>query len=412
MLAEKRPDMGTASTLAEASTTPRDGRSSLWNRQVMLLMAVTFLVYSNNSVFFYFYEYLGTLKINPGYFGLLIGIFSSVSLVLRPFVSSFIHPTNAYRYLYAGAVLVIGALFGYSLALGFWSMLFVRLLHGFAFVLLGSALITIMVGFMPKGRSANFFGLLAIVTIIPNSIIPPVLPILEHFLGGFSRMLICFAATTLLVFPLIKAAGSPERKAEELQSTRRLSGKEIFEDLANRRVLLTLAAMLCLYCAYALVFFYLDGYGKSIGITGTGLFLTLATASEIGIRLFAGSAFDRFDKGRTAMISMLFLAAGYALLSLVNGNLFLYFVGILLGLGWGVAMPVFNGILFDISEKKFQAFNTNLGMQIFQGGFFLGPLLFGPMVIPFGFRSLFYVSAALSVAAAVIVFSCRKEAKG
>jgi predicted MFS family arabinose efflux permease len=402
-----------ASSSAENSVSQQDSASpSLWTKQVFVLMAVTFLVYSNTSVFFQFYEYLNTLKIDPKSIGLLIGIFSSVSLILRPFVSSFLHPANASRYLYAGAILAIGALLSYSVAFGFWSMLLVRLLHGFAFVIVGAALITIIVEFIPKNKSAQFFGLLTIVTIIPNTILPPVLPVMSRVLGGFTNMLIGFALVTMLVFPLIKTAGAPKNKAERPQSFVRLTGKEIFENLANRHVFLILTAMLCLYSAYALVFYYLDGYGRSLGFTSAGLFLTLATASEIGIRLFAGSVFDRFNKAGTAIVAMLALAIGYVMLACVGGNLFFCFIGAFLGLGWGVAMPVFNGILFDISDQKYRAFNANLGMQIFQGGFFLGPLLFGPMVAPFGFKSLFWVSAGLSAIAAIFVFFSKQEATG
>ena len=49
-------------------------------------------------------------------------------------------------------------------------------------------------------------------------------------------------------------------------------------------------------------------------------------------------------------------------------------LGGLLGLGWGVVMPVLNALLFDRSRPKLRAFNTNLGLQMFQGGFFVGPL--------------------------------------
>jgi MFS family permease len=385
--------------------TPETGCRPFWNRQVLLLMAVTFLVYSNNSVFFKFYEHLTALEIAPESFGLLIGIFSSVSLVLRPVVSSFLHPANARRGLYAGALLATCALAAYSGAFGFWSLFLVRLFHGFAFVVLGSALITLMVEYIPRDRSAHFFGIMTIVTLIPNTLLPPVLPAIDALLGGFTNMLIGFGLVTLMVFPLIKGVGQPQGDNAAGCNMSRPGGKAILSNLRRKPLLLTLAAMLCMYSAYAVVFYYLDGYGRSIGITKTGFFLTLATAGEIVIRLLAGSAFDRFHKTWTAILSMLVLGGGYLLLAGANGTFLFYASGIILGLGWGVAMPVFSGILFDLSKPEFRAFNTNLGMQVFQGGFFLGPLLFGPMIGSLGFRGLFYAGAVLSIAAAVILYA-------
>jgi len=377
---------------------------SLWNRQFFFLMTIAFLVYSNISVFFQYYEYLKTLPIDPKGFGILIGIFSSAALVLRPVISPFFHSGNARRYLYIGTVLVILALFSYSLVSGFWGMLCVRLLHGLAFVILGTALIAAMVDFIPRKRSAQFFGLMTIVTIIPNTIIPPVLPALNRVLGGFTHILMFFAVITLGTFPLIRGLGSPHSGAERTGGSERLTGKEILEDLMDPRVISILSAMLCLYSGYALVFFFLDGYGKSIGIPQAGLFFTMATISEIGIRLTAGSFFDRAGKAWTAIGAMSFLALVYALLVYVTDNAFFYSIGFMLGLGWGVAMPVFNGIIFDMSEQKYRGFNTNLGFQVFQAGFFLGPIIAGPVVLHWGLGRLFYISAALSLAAALVVF--------
>jgi len=67
-------------------------------------------------------------------------------------------------------------------------------------------------------------------------------------------------------------------------------------------------------------------------------------------------------------------------------------------------MPVFNGLVFDSSRAELRAFNTNLGFQMFQGGFFLGPFLGGPVVLHWGYAALFHVSACLSVIAAGVVF--------
>jgi MFS family permease len=75
--------------------------------------------------------------------------------------------------------------------------------------------------------------------------------------------------------------------------------------------------------------------------------------------------------------------------------------GGMLGLVWGVAMPVFNGLLFDTSAPRLRGFNINLGLQMFQGGFFLGPVVGAWMVAHWGFTVLFQVCAALSLASGV-----------
>jgi len=377
----------------------------LFPRELVLLFGITFLAYANISVFFQYYTYLDTLPIDPKWFGLLIGVFSAASLIARPLVSPFFHGGNARGYLFVGAAMAVLSLAAYGLAQGFWSMFWVRTFHGFAFAVLGAALMTVTIGFIPTERSAQAFGLLSIIILIPNTMIPPLLPMLWRTLGGFSHVLLLFASVLLLIFPLGFCVKPKENSPGEGAQIRTLGWHQIARNLRDPRIPVLLTAMLCLYCGHALVFFFLEGYGRTIRITETGFFLTLATLSEITVRVVAGSLFDRVNKAHLMTITMLGLSVGYLALAHVGGKMAFFATGIVLGLGWGVAMPVFNGLLFDVSLPQYRAFNTNLGLQMFQGGFFLGPLIGGALVDRCGFTTLFYLSAGLSLISALLAHS-------
>jgi predicted MFS family arabinose efflux permease len=377
----------------------------LFPRELVLLFGITFLAYANISVFFRFYGYLDTLPIDPKWFGLVIGVFSAASLIARPFVSSFFHAGNARPYLHIGAAMAILSLAAYTLAQGFWGMFLVRAFHGLAFVVLGAALMTVIIDFIPKERSGQAFGLLSIIILAPNTMIPPLLPMLNQTLGGFTHVLLFFAAFLLLIFPLAVFVRPKGKFPGETDVTGSLGWREIKKNLRDLRIPLLLAAMLFLYCGHALVFFFLDGYGRSIGIAATGLFLTLATLSEITVRVAAGSSFDRINKTHLVTAAMVGLSIGYLALAHVDGRVAFFGLGAVLGLGWGVAMPVFNGLLFDLSLPQYRAFNTNLGLQMFQGGFFFGPFIGGTVVDHSGFTALFYLCALFSLFSAILAYS-------
>jgi predicted MFS family arabinose efflux permease len=72
-------------------------------------------------------------------------------------------------------------------------------------------------------------------------------------------------------------------------------------------------------------------------------------------------------------------------------------------------MPVFSGLIFDISIPRTRVFNINLGMQMFQGGFFLGPFLGGFLVVHCGMSFLFYMCAAFSVISAGLIFTADRK---
>lgn len=382
-----------------------------WNREILFLFGATFLAYANISVFFSYVEYLRTLAIEPRWFGLLIAVFSAVSLLVRPVVSLFLHHGNAYRTLFLGTVLLMATLCSYSLADGFWTMLLVRAFHGLAFVLLGTALMTMTVEYIPGDRSAQFFGFLSVIVLVPNTVIPPLMPFLINGLGGFPRVLFVFAGVTGLMFPLVLRARSATSAAISQGFSESLDRNDLLQDLRNGAVISLLLAMLLLYSGCALVFFFLDGFGRHAKISGTGFFLTLSTAGEIGVRVMAGSFFDKINKARLAALTMITLALAYAALGHVRQEETFFCLGLLLGLGWGIAMPVYNGLMFDLSEPKVRAFNTNLGFQMFQGGFFLGPLIGAPVVTRWGFTTLFEMCAVFSFFSAVLTFALERRIK-
>ncbi len=402
-MAESNPKNGPAENRQAA-----ESAQGMWTKEFILLMSVCFLVYANMSVFFKYYGYLQSLPINPGRFGLLMGIFSAVSLALRPVFSPLFNESNSRPLLYLSGIMVMLSLVAYSIAGGFWSMLVVRCLHGVSFVIMGTALMPLLVTHIPSDRSAQAFGIMSIVIMLPNTVVPPLWPFLENIFGGFTNILLAFAGLTVLVFPLIMMIGSGETEKQASGPAARLTWAEIKADLTNPKIVTLLSAMLALYCGTALVFFFTAGFAEKAGLAGIGFFFTLTTIGEIGVRLAAGSRFDRMDKARLLAATMLALALGYGLVGHVPNIWPLYTLGLLLGVGWGVGMPVFNGLMFDLSEPKFKAMNTNLGLQMFQGGYFLGPIIGGIVVQHFGFVWLFYCCAALSLVGAGLCLALSK----
>jgi predicted MFS family arabinose efflux permease len=375
----------------------------LWTREFIFFNVAVFLAFINIAVFFSFEEYLRTLPIAPQWFGLLIGLFSAVALVLRPFISPFSHPGNARVWISLGTLGVMAALAAYGWAVTLGAMTFLRLFHGAAHVVLATALMTVIVQRIPPGRSGQAFGLLSIITLLPYAVVPPFLKALMERLGGYPQVLTFFACTMVLIFPLIFLKGGKPGPGEKARSDR-LSRTEIYQNLRERQILLILAAMLLFYSGYALVFFFLAGYARNRGIPNPGLFFTLSTVGEIGIRLVASRFFDRMNKKVAAGLTLVALAVGYLFLARVKGAFEFFALGALLGLGWGVVMPVLSALLYDRSQPKLRAFNTNLGLQMFQGGFFIGPLAGALALHRGGYDVLYLFCALLALAAGGMIF--------
>ena len=383
-------------------------RAPLITKGFLALNGVVFLSFCNIAIFFQFHQYLGTLPIDPRWFGMLIGIFSLAVLVVRPIVSPFLHPANAKRWMAYSCCFVVVSLVLYNWATAVWSLALVRVLHGAAYVVMAAAVVAKLVAYIPAERSGQAFGLISVITLLPYAVIPPLMEPVTRWTGGFNLALDVSAAIMLLTFPLLAMVGdqSPEMAAQDANG---LAFKDVLHNLRDWKILILLLLSLLVWTAFLPVFFFLQGQGEKIGATNPGWFFTLSTFTEIGVRLIGGRWFDRPWKARLLLGSLIWLGVGYAVMAHLSDPTVFYAMGLFMGLGWGVAMPVLSGLVFDLSEVRFRALNTNLSMQMFQAGFLVGPLVGAPILAHFGYVGLYYACCGVSLAGVVAALPLRGQ---
>jgi len=382
----------------------------LFTRSFSAFNAITFLSFCNIAIFFQFHDYLGTLPIDPRWSGFLIAVFSLVVLVVRPFISPFLNEANSKKWLLISTGAVILSLSLYDRSRTLEAMTLVRLIHGAGYTVMNTALVALLVGYIPPGRSGQAFGLFSIITLLPYALIPPVIAPVMAWAGGFGRVLDLSALFMALTFPLaLLLKPAPASKAGPGTSGPWV--RAILENLRDPRILLLLFISLVVWTTFAPVFFFLESYGDRLGISNAGWFFTLSTFAEIGIRVAAGKAFDRYNKQRVLGGALAWLGLGFLFLGGVDSMTQLLLVGVFLGLGWGVVMPLLTAIVFDISQPRFRALNTNLTMVVFQGGFFLGPLLGGAALLHWGHGVMYNASGViLLMATALLLLITRRKA--
>jgi predicted MFS family arabinose efflux permease len=366
----------------------------LFTKEFVALNGIVFLSFCNISVFFQFHDYLGTLPIPAESFGFLIAAFSLSVLAIRPLISPFLHPGNAKRWIGISSFLVMVTLLMYSWAHTFTSMTVVRIAHGAAYVVMAAAVLSKIVGIIPREKSGQAFGLLSVITLLPYAVIPPFLGPLIRWTGSFDNVLALSAAIMGLAFPLLLLVDGP-RQEEAASAVVKLEFREVATNLKDWRILLLLLLSLLVWTAFTPVFYFLKGYGETAGIENPGWFFTLSTFTEILVRVVAGRLFDRFDKAKLLIVSLASLALGYVLLAHVSGVTVFFGLGLWLGLGWGVAMPLLSGLVFDVSDPRMRALNSNLAMEMFQAGFFIGPVLGGTILLTWGYPAVYQGCAAI-----------------
>jgi predicted MFS family arabinose efflux permease len=385
---------------------------SIFTREFYTLNALTFIAFSTVAIFFDYYQYLQSLPIDPQRFGILIGVFSVSALLLRPFLSIAITILTARKWIMASGFVLILVLILYDLASSFWMVFIVRVVHGAAYVALATAILTLLVGCIPQEKSGQAFAFFSVVTLLPYAVIPPVIEPLATLVGGFQRVLDLSGLLLILIFPLA-ALVNQDRIAADNHRQQHLGLREIIGNIRNHRVAMALILSLLVWTAFSPVFFFLQGFGKANGIENPGLFLTFSTIAEIAVRVVAGTYLDRMDKGKLLGLSCAWLTACYVFLAHVDDMPAVFLaLGLCFGIGWGFAMPLLNGIIFDVSDYKFRSFNSNLGMQMSQMGFFVGPSLGGLILVQSGYGPLYYACGAMTMAATVMALSFPQQQTG
>jgi predicted MFS family arabinose efflux permease len=379
-------------------------------KEFFALNGILFLAFCNMAVFFQFYTSLGTLDIDRRWFGLIIGIFSFTSLVVRPFIAPLFQPGNARPYMALGMTLMVAALLAYGYFHNLSGLLAVRVVHGLGHVFLVTALTALLMAYIPKEKSSSAFGFVMNINLLPYAVLPPLMGFLSAETGGFPGALKLIAFCMVAVFPLLLVAKPPIRIGnQEEASFERLNAQGLWRNVTQRPVAILLIIYFLIYIGYAPIFYFIKAFAKSQSLAHAGLFFTVVTVSMVGTRLLALPWSDKLGAHHLFAAALGLLAVSLPSLGMVRGQATFFLLATALGAGWGLTSPLCNALMFQNSPPALRGLNTNYLMEMQQAGFFAGPFVGGLIVEAWGLEVLFGICGLLAFMAFVLVFFMPKE---
>lgn len=367
------------------------------------------LVTTIAAIFFAFSGYLAYLGVSPAMSGFIISADALAAMLLQPLIAPFVHGASARRWFVLGSLVLAAALFTAGRVTSAPLLIMARLLQGAGFICVVSALVVMIVRYIPPDMSGRAFGWLSLVRLIPYALVPPFFELVKLPPSSFGTVLTLAGGAALLPLGALLIPLSNRSKAPQDSRSPGFSG--LLESLRSPAVLMLLLSALFFFCGYSGVFFYLKRFGTVSGIANAGLFFTIATVIMILGRLFGGWLFDRCNKVALCVASLLAVTVSYALLPLCATSGQLFALAGIAGLGWGVAMPLQAAVMFDVSTPQARGLNQNLLIVMMQAGFFLGPLLGGWLLSLSGYGALFTGLAAASFAALILMVPVNRLAQ-
>ncbi len=375
----------------------------LFSRPFLVLCIQFLLVSTVVALFFPLQAYVKGLGFSDGIVGFLLGADALSALILQPFITPLITTVTAKRWILAGAVVLAAALILEGTLLDPLGFVAARLIQGCGFIIAVSGIMVLFVEVIPKAMSGRAFGWISLIRLIPYAAMPLVYDALGVASDRLGLILQWSSAGCVLLAALLLLLPSSADVAK--------TGRPIvfpyslmIRSLFDAALFPMFATVILLYAGYSTVFFFLKGYGAANGLSTIGLFFTVATFVMMVVRAAGGGWFDRWDKRSANACALAICSVASGILPVSKTMPSIIALAVLCGIGWGIAMPLLNALIFDVSRPETAGLNQNLALLMLQAGFFLGPLTGGQLLSFGGYEAVFFGAAAMTALAIPMIY--------
>jgi DHA1 family multidrug resistance protein-like MFS transporter len=158
---------------------------------------------------------------------------------------------------------------------------------------------------------------------------------------------------------------------------------------------------------------YIPLYGIGFGMTETdaGAIITALYASSALLRAPAGRLADRVDRKLLLLGGVGLSAVAVSLFAFFHGLAPFIIIGIIFGIGMGIAMPASLVMAADFSSASGRGVAMAIPTCFFNVGLALGPTIMGPVAQMSGFKTMFLACAASLVFGLLIMLGLMRAQK-
>jgi len=323
--------------------------------------------------------------------GLVVGIFSLSSIVLRPFAGRWADRRGRRIMLVIGAALQIAAAAGHLAATTVPVMIVMRLLLGAAEAVYFVAAIAAATDLAPEERRGEAISLIS-TSLYLGVAIGPVLSEILFGNGGFAAIWIAAALISVVAVGLSWI--TPETLPPE---SRRTGDQGAF---LHRRGIVPGLLVLCGAWGMGAYFAFLPLLTDQLGTGGAGGYLALFALVVIGLRLVGARWPDQFGAARLSGTALVFSAFGMLIAGLFPTVIGLWVATAIFGAGVAFTFPAIvamatQGVPAD--ERGAVVGTTGVFLDV---AFGLSPAVLGLVATSTGYPPTFLISSVVAAAGA------------
>ncbi len=332
--------------------------------------------------------YLSRLESKETEIGILIGVFTVSSLVLRPFTGKILLRTPEKKMMMAGALLFGLGSFGYLVALPFWPFFLVRVFQGVGYAFFYTASFTLIANISPdahRGQSLSYFLLALNVSLALG---PSLGMFLINRFDFTTLFLVCLALSFGSLLILTKLARKHVPPVEESSVASRF--------LVSREALPASTLGFFFFFVWGAITTFFPLYAIRHGVTNPGLFFTMIAVMIISSRVLGARVSDLYSSEKIMLPCLIILIAPTIILAFSKTLSMFVLAGLIWGIGHAFLYPALAVFILDrVGSSRSLAMGTLTGMTDL--GIFMGPVVMGMVIqvtsYPIMFICLSFVGA-------------------
>ena len=331
-----------------------------------------FAQFAFSSVFFILIPtipiYLSRLGSKEAEIGVLVGVFSVSSLVLRPFVGRALLKIPERSFMIAGALLYAFSSIAYLIAKPFWPLLIVRIFQGIGLALFATASFTLVTRISPEARRGQSIGYFYLAINIAFALAPLFGVAIVNLFDFPILFLVCTGLSLCSLFITLKLERT-KIESLEVQSIRN-------QPFVSREALPSsiMSFMGSMIWGAVTAFFPLYALGQ--GVSNPGLFFAALAITLILARSLGGKILDIYAREKVILPCLLAQIIAMSILIFSTTLPMFILVAVIWGMGTAFFYPALVAYVIDLAgPSRGPAIGTYMALSDFGAG--MGSVIMG-----------------------------------
>ncbi len=375
-------------------------KTKLWSKNyIILILANVLSAFGFNMMSTLLSKYLVNLGVPLAVAGVIVGMFSITALFIRPASGVIADRFNKKNILMLANIMIGIAVLGYTLSNIVWVIAVFRVLHGIAFGVSGTTAIALASENIPKERTGEGLGYVALGQIVSVAVAPGLgIMLAERF--GYNATFVCsfvFSIAAALMLFLFFKVDNPIKKIEVAENR-----KFNIRNLIAKEAILFAIISGAMSLNNGIVNGYILLFAEKQGLTNISIYFIVTAATMLAIRPMAGKLMDKYG---VAVVVIPAFAFGVVAMFLHGLSTTIWMLGLAAVFKAIAAASIQTSLLAESLKRAGRgrsgiATSTfYIGADIGQG---VGPMIGGAIAAMYGYKMMFYFCGVITLIAGLI----------